>query len=200
MSYISNRFLADSIIVLKSGYNLLWFICLYLIGGIIRLGKTNIKKWVSLLIFGISILLICANFYYDKTMFGYAYLYNSPTYTAPLVLLASIALFYFFKDFNIKNKFFSKLICIISSTTFGVYLLQEGNYIKKHIYFDIIKVQNYYGRIYSILYIFLFVAAIFVAGFIYDMVRQLMVKLIKLIHRKINKRKQLKNCKDNITQ
>lgn len=185
LSYFSKRFDIDTVINLNSGYNVLWFICLYFIGGIIKLFPFKDKKWLTGLMFIGSILLIWLNFYYNKGHFGYKILYNSPEYTAPLVLLGSISLFLLFKDFSFKNSVFNKIVSIISSTTFGIYLLQEGNFIKPHIYFDILKVQNRYGNLNSILYIFAFVLIIFAAGFIFDLVRQFIFKTSYKIYDKL---------------
>lgn len=201
-SYISLRFNADIVAGLSSGYNVIWFICLYLIGGMLRLHPLKIKKFDISIIYISSILIIWINHYYPADGFLYNLLHFKPKYTDPIVLIASISIFLLFNGITLKSITANKIIRYISSTTFGIYLLQDGNLIKPHLYFDILQVQNYYGRMSSIFYIFLFVLAIFLIGFIYDSIRQLIFRIFKPLADKIeiltiNKIDKIKDRKNN---
>ncbi len=187
-SYVSFRFPLDNVLGSNAGYSLIWFICLYLIGAIIRTYDISFKGWIWFVLFLVGILLIFANYYLPTSIFGYGYIHNSPDYTAPLVLFASICIFMFFKQIKTENKLLNKAVSKISSTTFGIYLLQENVFIKPHLYFKILKVQNYYAQISSIFYIFLFVGIVFVCGMIFDFVRQVIFYYGEKLVNKMKKR------------
>jgi surface polysaccharide O-acyltransferase-like enzyme len=118
------------------------------------------------------ILLILANFYYTPDMWGYQVFANTADYASPLVLIASVSIFLFFKALKFENEKINKGIRLISSTTFGIYLLQEARFFKPHLYFDILKIQRYYSRPTSVLYILAMVSVIFVVGVLFDLLRQ----------------------------
>lgn len=111
------------------GYGIIWFIILYLFSGYIRLHyNLNLNKYVYL--FGWFICSVLT--FFIKVVFEE---YNNPllqsysnaayNYNAPLVLLASLCLFLFFKEIRIKNETASKFINKIATASFGVYLIHE---------------------------------------------------------------------------
>ncbi len=192
-SYISIRFPLDKVMGSGAGYSVIWFICLYFIGGIIRNTNINFKGYIWIGLFFVGIFFIFANYYIPTSIFGYKYFYNSPDYTAPAVVFSSVCIFMFFKQIKSKNQILNKSVAKISSTTFGIYLLQENVFVKPYIYFNILKVQNYYAQNTSILYIFLFVSIIFVCGALFDFIRQIIFYYGEKIIAKIKKRLKNKN-------
>lgn len=190
LSYLSNRFPIDNVINIRTGYNVLWFICLYFVGAILRLHPPKFKKWVVLLVYLACIFLVWANFYYKPTYWGYKYFVNTPDYTSPLVLLGSIALFLLFNNIRSDNKVLTRIINIISSTTFGIFLF-DGCSLKNWFYFDLFKITKYHGHYLSVLYVLLFSLCMFVCGMIYDFIRQLIFKLSTKTYNKIKEKRQL---------
>lgn len=114
------------------GMNVLWFICVYIIGGYIRtyglfIIKSKTIAWVTYLmsVFGIWGISVGLKLLYVKTgklenLLGYSYHYNFL-----LCIVGAVGLFAIFQRISIKKETVSKWICSISGTTFGVYLIHE---------------------------------------------------------------------------
>ena len=180
-SYLTRRFSVDAILGLRNGYSFLWFVCLYLIAGILRASQFQYKKRYVLLVYLACIVLIWGNFYYTPEMWGYQVFANTADYASPFVLIASVTIFLLFKELKFESTKINKGIRLISSTTFGIYLLQEARFFKPHLYFDILKIQRYYSRPTSVLYILFMVSIIFVFGLLFDLLRQLLFSCIEKI-------------------
>ncbi len=116
----------------EAGNNVLWMICLYLIGAYIRMYGipffSNKKKSFFTYVIAASCiflsLLVMRMVYFKIDAFGdnlnFAYHYNHI-----LCLIASVGLFYTFLHWNIPQGKISKVITKVSPYTFGVYLLHE---------------------------------------------------------------------------
>ena len=191
LSYFARRFRIDEVVSLHTGYNLIWFICLYLTGGILKLLSPRIKKRYLLAGFLFCILWVWSNFYYKEEMPLYKYLYNSPDYTSFIVFTASVLIFLFFARLEIRSKLCNRLILCISSASFGVYLLQEAIMIKPHIYFEVFRVQQHYGKTSSFLFVLLFALGFYLLGFVYEQIRRVLLQLcywsVKKLKAKSNK-------------
>ena len=117
----------------RYGYDLGWFICLFLIAAYIRLygipfldGKRKsfcIYVICALGIFGISSLagLICRKTGALKYYMDMPYCYNYV-----LTLIGAVALFYVFKQWKPKEGILITLLCNIAPYTFGIYLFHEN--------------------------------------------------------------------------
>lgn len=115
------------------GYDLGWFICLFLIAAYIRLhgipffegkGKSFIiYVFCSVGIFGISAIagFICRQTGALKYYMDMPYCYNYF-----LTLTGAVALFYLFKQIEFKESGLVRLICRVAPYTFGIYLLHEN--------------------------------------------------------------------------
>lgn len=190
MSYFSLRFQIDSIIGIGTGYNLIWFISLYMIGGTLRLYTPTFKRYIWVIIYVVSTLLILAGWYIPSDIFLYKYFKILPEYSNILVLIASISIFMMFRNIVCKNSKSNKIVRFISSTTFGIYLFQEAMFFKPKLYFSILKVDNFYSLKTSALYVLLFALSIYVLGFIYDCFRKFIFWICDKLILKI---KQYKN-------
>lgn len=135
---VSKSVMPFDIAIDKGGYNDTWFICLYLVSAYIRLYGIpwlNSKK-KSLIVYGISICGIfgLTQFYrmiYQETGKIEGFLSSPYQYNHILCLLAAVALFCFFGQLKWnQNGVSSRIICKISSTTFGIYLLHENEVIR----------------------------------------------------------------------
>ncbi len=117
----------------RYGYDLGWFICLFLIAAYIRLygicffenkGRSILVYIIcSLGIFGISSLagLICRKTGALKYYMDMPYCYNYF-----LTLIGAVALFMVFKQWTPKEGVIISLLCNIAPYTFGIYLLHEN--------------------------------------------------------------------------
>lgn len=116
----------------EAGNNVLWLICLYLIGAYIRmygipffatLKKSVISYMIGVLCIFVS-LIVMRIIYFRIDAFGsrvaFAYDYNHI-----FCLAASVALFYTFLYIRIPEGKCSKIIITFAPYTFGVYLLHE---------------------------------------------------------------------------
>ena len=127
-SVVPLQFVTDSF-----GYDFGWFICVYLTGAYFRRCRagwekdTALSPWLvyiacSLLTFGTALWA----FYFSGTAGGAAYLTALPFhYNFILCLAAAAALFCAFGRIRIQEGRASRLICRLSSLTFGVYLFHE---------------------------------------------------------------------------
>ncbi len=193
-SYSSLRLGLDKIVSTGYGYNLIWFICLYIVGAFFKLYPIKEKKWLTTLIYFSSILLIFSNLYLPTDFPLYQYLHMPAEYTCPLVLIASVSIFLLFKDVKFQNVKINNTIRFISKSAFIVYLF-DGSHLRDWLYFDLLKIQNYYSQDYSILMILLFALAIFSIAVIIDIIKRGIVKLIEIITIKI-KDKRSKEISD----
>lgn len=196
LSYCSLRLPLDNISGVNSGYNFIWFICLYIIGGTLRLHPLKFRKYIWLIVYIVSTLLIFANYYIPSDFPLFDFYKNSPDYTTPLVLLASISIFMLFKDVRCRNTSINSIVTFVSSSTFGIYLFQEAKYFKPNLYFKLLSVQNNYASTLSVLYVLIYAITIFLMGFLFDCIRKGVFKLCNLLYLKI-KEKCVRN-KDKI--
>lgn len=129
---ISKTILPLSLAVDKNGYDVLWFICLYLTGAYYkRFGFRYLSTKLSglaLYIVSSAGIFLCAlvlKMIYVKTghlqdIVTYSYSYNHL-----LCYLAAIGLFVCFSKISIKSEKLGKMIGALGGATFGVYLLHE---------------------------------------------------------------------------
>lgn len=121
----------------KAGYDVLWLVCIYLIGAYIRNYGipffSNFKRSLLCYIAGslaiFTSLIVMRVVYFKLDAFGdninFGYDYNHI-----LCIFASVALFYTFLHISIPEGKFSKWIVAVAPYTFGVYLLHEHMFIR----------------------------------------------------------------------
>ena len=156
---------------LRISFNYLsWFIILYFIGSFIRLyglfKNENFALWgivafVSIIL-SIGSVLACLRF-------------NLPVYTfvgeslAFMSVITSTSLFMFFKNLKLG---YSRIINIIGSSTFGVFLIHTcGDGMRHWLWYDFIDVIGHYDSPYFALYAIGCIFAIFFACSIIDICR-----------------------------
>ena len=115
-----------------AGNGVLWLICLYLIAAYIRKYgipffsslKRSMLVYVGSVVCIFASLLVMRQVYFKLDAFGeninFAYHYNHI-----FCLVASVALFYAFKHWNMKDNSVSRFVGKVAPYTFGVYLLHE---------------------------------------------------------------------------
>ena len=164
----------------------------YLVGGYIRLYCNDIKGGIKYLI-GFSILYL---FIILMTMFLGRLSYSNDillqyvwTYTklrSILVFLSALCLFIFFKDLKLGN---NKIINLVASTSFGVYLFHEHPFVRELLWgslftFDkLLNSNNIFitGIVIAIL--------IYIIGFIIDLIRQVLFKYFTNVFTKVGWKK-----------
>jgi len=120
--------------------SVLGFMFFYFLGAYIRLYKINFfekLKWKNIVLAFLIILFLVSlnvinvrflsNYFIDNSLFNHLRSYISLISTYQIgsmfTLVASISIFHFFKNLNIKN---NKFINFIASTTFGCYLIHDN--------------------------------------------------------------------------
>lgn len=94
---------------------LVWFVVLYFVAGYIRLYKIKVNKLILVIFLALFVLFqVIYAIKFDNRESYYNYAFGN--------ISISITLFLIFKDF----KFRSKIINIIASTTFGIFLIHEN--------------------------------------------------------------------------
>lgn len=179
----------------NSGLSLYQLVYLYLVGGYLKkypLEKSYLFKKCSKQLFQIilvSIIVACVgvNFLFYVTVFllkdvnsVFNYIFSTMSgsilwYSNPFVIIQSVAYFLFFNTLNIK----SRLINLVSSLTFGVYLIHENWYIRPLLYTNL-GINR--GPIYStkfVIYMLLMVCVIFVVCAFIEFCRQQLFKFIR---------------------
>lgn len=184
-SFAAKRFNVDEITQLVGGYNLMWFICLYFVGGYLNLHMPNLKRYQAFLIYFATTLGLWGCFYIREiSWFIDKFIVNKCEYTAPLSLIASVAIFLSVKGIMFNEKV-TKFITFLSSAVFGIYLFQEAFLFKPFLYENILHTKDFWGRDDSILYLFRCVLIVCVLGFLTDMIRQILFKIFAILKAKI---------------
>lgn len=197
-SIISWKF--QNIWFMYRGFSFIWLSNLYFIGAYIKKYDFKIKKVYCKLIFVISLIMVYLTYtqivhihYVREILPQYIFV----SYNGPFVLFEAISLMLIFKDFNIKNKYFTKIITFVSPLTFGVYLLHEMVFSREYIMRKIGFLTKY-NVFLIVLFTFLFAVAIFSVCIIIEYIRVKVFKLCR-INKLVNKiTKGLQNKVDDI--
>ncbi len=189
------------------GYSLVSFVFLYLLGAYFRIypfsdtyfGKRFSKNAQQLMFIFIFFALAFINFsthvVFTKLLSGgeiasyigrtYSVAFNQ--YDNPLVVLQSLSYFMIFGYLNLK----SRLINVISSTTFGIYLIHENIFLRYNMY-RIFKFPAVAVSKMVFVRVFLVTIIIFTICFIIDFIRQKLFK--KIYDLKLSKRFRNRFC------
>lgn len=89
------------------------------------------------------------------------------------ILICAIFVFSFFKNLKIRN---NKIVNIITSTTFGIYLIHENLLLNKIIWHRIFKFDNFMNSKFLFLYMLIATLVTFVCCSIVDLVRQNLIE------------------------
>lgn len=164
----------------KYGCDLIWFICLFLVAGYIKLYgisffDTRKKSLICYIVFSLLTFMIALamaifvratgklEYYMDMT-----YCYNYVT-----VFVASLALFSYFiqlKDSFISETKISLIINRLAGYTFGVYLLHE-NIVLRELWPKWLGIEFASGKWWQILHMLFCVICIFLIGVFIDAIR-----------------------------
>lgn len=173
------------------GNELLQLIMFYQIGAYLKLycnKPTKIQRKYNIFLLIVSANSIIA-FIITTDIIGVNIFFKDSTYfldrTSPFAILFSVSLFNLFAW---GKPFTNKAINTIASTTFGIYLIHENNYLRKILWTNIIKVPNYVDSNYFIFHLTGSVLAVFITCSLIALVRNLFFEKVvfKLIDKKLN--------------
>lgn len=180
----------------RYGYDVIWFLCLYLIAGYIRLygipfftQPTNVSAdcddtAIRRKMFGKSVLtyivatlamfavLMAVGTFYRLTGKLADFVTKSYQYNHILNLAASVALFYAFYHIRVKGKL-ADMVCTVSPYVFGVYLLHEHIGLR-YLWPQWFAVHEYGQSFLFLPHLIVTVLVIFAAGILVDYVRSLL--------------------------
>lgn len=116
-----------------TGYNALWFCCLYAVTAYLRFYDVRLTRRQTA---------ICAVLYIITLIAG---IFISFHYTSVTVSLSSVFLFLVFGKIRIRSEKISSAICLVSSLTFGIYLLHDSPELRAYMYQNIFHSSELYG-------------------------------------------------------
>lgn len=186
----------------RAGYDVVWFMCLYVIAGYIRMygipfftEKKSLESSLPARVFGTKQLFVKSVVSYiaatlamftvlmtvgiisAKTGRLEGFATKAYQYNHILNLFASIALFYSFYHYEVKGKF-ADIVCRISPYVFGVYLLHEHLGLR-YLWLTWFQVEKYGKTGFFLPHLILTVLCVFAVGIIVDYVRSLLFKAVE---------------------
>ena len=160
--------------------NLLWFMYLYGLAGYIRLHADNFGSWKYIL-YGLVGILINFSIVVMFDVIGLkfhifakhsTFIYGMRHFT---ILFITACLLIGFKNLRINSNF----INLISSATFGVYLIHDNNFIRKFLWLELFKNASYSESPYLIIYSILVIILVFSVCTSVDLLVQKILRLAK---------------------
>lgn len=160
--------------------SLVWFVTLYSVAGYVRLFGlnpqfTSYSYMVFFLVFSALRYLSCVIIMAVGTRIPSAassslYFYGQQSV---LTFLSALSLFMVFETWNLG---YVKWINVISSTTFGVYLIHDNNIIRSLLWRDVFKNAQYQDSVFLIFYSIIVVAIVYIVCTLIDFLRQLIIE------------------------
>lgn len=156
--------------------SLLWFMTLYAIAGYAKMYGFNERFtsfhyfciWVimTLLTYSSSLILVWLESKYDISPFSPTYFYGQEKIT---VLLISLSLFMAFATMKMKHY---RFINIVSSATFGVYLIHDNSFVRNFLWMEVFKNAQYQDSLFLIPFSILVIITVYLTCTIIDLLRQ----------------------------
>jgi len=165
------------------GYGITWFLCLFFLAAYIRLHVPESKsKWRFLLVYALASICVGISYYAIgkvAQVTGRFEIYKDVfyEYNGPLVIISSIALFMFFRNWEVKQNKGVAFLTSIGRLTFGVYLFHEHIFLNGY-WHSFWKVGEFFETPYFILHVIGTVVIIFVVGVIIEKVRTILFGIL----------------------
>ena len=163
-----------------AGNALINFMCIYALAGYVKLWANDFgnKKYVLY-----SILFIFINFasviFLDVIGQKFSFVGDNATYFCgmmrPFTLMASFCFFISFKHLDVK---YNKVINVIASATFGVYLLHENAFSKYFLWHIIFKIPSFQNSPYLIPYSIAAILLVYVSCTLIELLRSKIFKYL----------------------
>lgn len=171
----------------RDGYDVVWFLCLFLIAAYIRLyGIDFIKKSSKgFLVYGLSCVgILCLSMviaFASNSLGKFEYFVESTLdYNHILCLLGSIGLFLGFLYLKIPEGKFATFACKIAPYTFGVYLLHENREIR-YLWPRWLGVDRFADGTWSVFHWLISIIIVFAIGILVDYSRSLLFGAVEKV-------------------
>ena len=163
---------------ISTGYNAVWFCCLYVIAAYLRLRDVRLTRTKAIL----------GGIVYVATIIvgQFAYLH----YSSALVCLSAVYVFLAFKHLNIKNERLANIIRFISPLTFGVYLIHDSPEMRSYMYENIFHCSQMYDLPAAFLIMIAFAIATFIACAACEFLRRELFDCAAALFKRLRSRKQ----------
>ena len=184
------------------GNNLSWFITLYSLAGYYRLYGFNkiVTKNAGMMAIIFTILTYCSSVIFTILGTKWAFFSGRISYfygMASLPTLAiSISIFVAFANMNIK---YSKWINLVSSATFGVYLIHDNSFVRPFLWKTVFQNAGFQDSILLVPYSIAVVAIVFILCTLLDLLRQRVIErpYMQLVNRNTDRLSTLTNKVNN---
>lgn len=184
---LSKTILPFQLTIDRHGYDVVWFLCLFLIAAYIRLyGSWKLQKSSqaallyaagSLGTFFLAVVIAYFSNRFGK--FGY-FIDNTFNYNHILCLLGAIGLFLTFLYWKMPEGVAANFFRKIAPYTFGVYLLHENREVR-YLWMQWLGIERYSAGHWSVLHWLLSVLIVFSIGILVDYIRSLLFGGVKWI-------------------
>lgn len=196
---VSKSILPFQLAIDAKGYDVVWFLCLFLLAAYIRLyGLPNLQKsWQGFLLYGVSclgIFLGAVGIAVLSNRFGkFAYFVdNTFSYNHILCLLGAVGLFSGFLHWKLPEGKLAAAARRIAPYTFGVYLLHENREIR-YLWPQWLGMGRYGNGIWSAAHWLGSILLVFAAGILIDFLRSLLFRGVEGLFRKRRDKKEKEN-------
>lgn len=166
--------------------NLLWFIFVYALAGYIRLhfDVSKLKSAKCLLVtFSLTALTFLATVFFDILRTKVPFFNNHPINLYEMnslpILIISVALFVSLLSFNVGYK---PIINVISSATFGVYLIHDNWMVRNALWHRIFKNANYSDSKFLVLYTIAQIVIVFIVCTAIELFRIYVIEKLYIRH------------------
>jgi surface polysaccharide O-acyltransferase-like enzyme len=168
-------FLRLDILPLANGFSALWFMLLFLLAGYwVRFGVSLRKRYWAL-IWAVSTAYMCLWVWQNGLDIGYTHVF---------VALQTVSAFGLLQDLRCERGWLQKSAIWLSSCTFGIYLLHDGDFVRTLLYERILRTPAYYTRVSAIGWLLLFALIILAAGLLVESLRKLAVQMAGKLRKK----------------
>jgi len=151
---------------ISGGHSVFHFMTLYLLARYINKYIPNIKRALlilsvfTLVLFGSELIILHYNQLSKIIMFF--------SYNNPLIVISSVMLFFIFKNIKLQNR----LVNLVSTAIFGVYLIHDHEFVRKLIIKIISQLKIHYSGIEFIFFVIIVILSIFIIGTIIELSRK----------------------------
>ena len=171
---------------LSNGYSMIWLSIMYMVGAYIKkyVDVSNLSKKKTFIIYLLVCLGTWGNKYviemltfkiFGESRFGNIFI----NYVSPTIIISAIALFLFFLKVDIQNEFANKIIKILATVSFSVYLIHTHPLVFEYILKDHFIVYLDYSPLGLVAAVLLTTMGIYILCSMIDYIR---VALFKLLH------------------
>lgn len=164
------------------GYGLIWLMCMYFTGGLLKRYPIKIKKPISILLyFGCSIIIYFSNFLCRRynSLAAYDTFFD---YSNLIVALSSVFLFEYLISIN-SDKLTEKVkkcLSLVASHTLAIYIIQEQICLKDLLWKSIYSLSSKFTIIIYFLLSAVFILTFYAVGIVLDWLRGMLFKRINL--------------------